>query len=152
MQNSNNDQLPIPKFTIFTATRSFGNGSNRVKASVLVIETAEKDAQYLKTLLNYGYENNFLTHGIFVPTGIHLTTSPEIYKGLLRKQNEFVKLLLVLPIKGISEDAMLQDINIEGTITTVREYIMSHEGIKGLERTSQTEETGKWFLLYPFKS
>ena len=35
-ESSNNDQLPIPKFTIFTATRSFGNGSNRVKASVLV--------------------------------------------------------------------------------------------------------------------
>ena len=43
---------------------------------------------------------------------------------------------------------MLQDIDIEGTITTVGEYIMSHEGIKGLERTSQTEEIGKWFLLY----
>eukprot|EP00957_Ditylum_brightwellii_P187683 14291339-Ditylum_brightwellii.AAC.1 len=36
--------LPIPKFTLFTATRRFGYGENKVEAAVIVIETADKDA------------------------------------------------------------------------------------------------------------
>ena len=82
--------------------------------------------------MNFGYENNFIRHGIFVPTGIHLTTSPTTYKG---NQNEFVKSLLVLQIEGILEDAIMQDIQIEGMVTTVEEFIMAHKGITGLERT-----------------
>eukprot|EP00957_Ditylum_brightwellii_P207323 15352472-Ditylum_brightwellii.AAC.1 len=42
----------------------------------------------------------------------------------------------------------MQDIQIDGTVTTVGEYIMAHNGIKGLERTRQTKELGKLFILY----
>eukprot|EP00957_Ditylum_brightwellii_P139137 10605822-Ditylum_brightwellii.AAC.1 len=70
-----------------------------MEAAVIVIETADKDAQYLKTLLNFGYKNKYLVHGIFVPTGIHLATNPAVYKGLLRQQNTFVNSLLVLAIE-----------------------------------------------------
>eukprot|EP00957_Ditylum_brightwellii_P118428 9032422-Ditylum_brightwellii.AAC.1 len=99
-----------------------------------------KNAQYLKTLMNFGYENKFIQHVIFVHTGIHLTTSLATYKGLLRKQNEIVKSLLVLPIEGMSENAIMQDITIEGMVTTVGEYIMAYNGIKGLKRTRKMEE------------
>eukprot|EP00957_Ditylum_brightwellii_P190136 14473753-Ditylum_brightwellii.AAC.1 len=33
-------------------------------------------------------------------------------------------------------------------VTTVGEFIMAHKGITWLERTRQTEEIGKWYLLY----
>ena len=141
-------ELPIPKFTLFTATRKFGYGENKVEAAVIVIESADKDAQYLKTILNFGYENKYLVHGIFVPTGIHLTTNPAVYKGLLRQQNTFVNSLLVLAIEGLSEEATMQDIEIDGKVTNIGEYIMAHAGIVGLERTGRTSEIGKWFLLY----
>jgi molecular chaperone GrpE (heat shock protein) len=140
--------LPIPKFTLFTATRRFGYGENKVEAAVIVIETADKDAQYLKTILNFGYENKYLVHGIFVPTGIHLTTNPAVYKGLLRQQNNFVNSLLVLAIEGLSEEATMQEIEIDGKVTNIGEYIMAHTGMVGLERTGRTSEIGKWFLLY----
>ena len=42
----------------------------------------------------------------------------------------------------------MQDIQIEGMVTTVGEFIMLHKGIIGLEQTRQTEEIGKWFILY----
>eukprot|EP00957_Ditylum_brightwellii_P020134 1518355-Ditylum_brightwellii.AAC.1 len=48
----------------------------------------------------------------------------------------------------MSENATMQDIQIEGMVTTVGEYIMVHNGITGLERTRQMEEIGKWFNLY----
>ena len=140
--------LPIPKFILFTATRRFGYGENKVEASVKVIETADKDAQYLKMLLNFGYENKYLVLGIFVPTGIHLTTNPAVYKGLLRQQNTFVNSLLILAIEGLSEAATMQDIKIDGKVTNIGKYIMAQAGIVGLERTGRTSEIGKWFLLY----
>eukprot|EP00957_Ditylum_brightwellii_P087683 6676761-Ditylum_brightwellii.AAC.1 len=42
----------------------------------------------------------------------------------------------------------MQDIQIEGMVTTEGELIMSHKGFTGLERTQQTEEIGKWCILY----
>eukprot|EP00957_Ditylum_brightwellii_P137139 10456370-Ditylum_brightwellii.AAC.1 len=42
----------------------------------------------------------------------------------------------------------MQDIQLEGMVTTVGEYIMVHNGITGLKRTRQTEELGKWFISY----
>eukprot|EP00957_Ditylum_brightwellii_P103892 7914603-Ditylum_brightwellii.AAC.1 len=59
-ETTGNETLPISKFTLFTATRRFGYGENKVEAPVIVIETADKDAQYLKTLLNFGYKNKYL--------------------------------------------------------------------------------------------
>ena len=83
-----------------------------------------------------------------MPTGIHLTTNPAVYKGLLRQQNTFVNSLLVLAIEGLSEEATMQDIEIDGKVTNIGEYIMAHAGIVGLERTGRTSEIGKWFILY----
>eukprot|EP00957_Ditylum_brightwellii_P114777 8752330-Ditylum_brightwellii.AAC.1 len=51
-------------------------------------------------------------------------------------------------MEGISENAIIQDVHIEGMVTTVGKYIMTHNGIAGLERTRQTEEICRWFLLY----
>eukprot|EP00957_Ditylum_brightwellii_P155707 11854212-Ditylum_brightwellii.AAC.1 len=59
-----------------------------------------------------------------------------------------MKSLLVLPIEGMSKNAIMQGVQIEGMMTTVGEYIMAHSGITGLERTRQIEEIGKWFILY----
>eukprot|EP00957_Ditylum_brightwellii_P050701 3844084-Ditylum_brightwellii.AAC.1 len=42
----------------------------------------------------------------------------------------------------------MQDIQIEGMVTTVGVYIMAYNGITGLERTRQMEEICKWFILY----
>eukprot|EP00957_Ditylum_brightwellii_P104116 7931389-Ditylum_brightwellii.AAC.1 len=55
----------------------FGNREGKVEMSALIIEWAEKDRQYLKMLLNQGYDNGNIQHGTFVPTGIHLTASPD---------------------------------------------------------------------------
>eukprot|EP00957_Ditylum_brightwellii_P007724 583706-Ditylum_brightwellii.AAC.1 len=75
-----NQKLPIPKFTIHMAMQHFGNSKSKVETSALVIELAEKDAQHLKTLLNQGYKNGDIQCGTVVPTGIHLTTSPDTYE------------------------------------------------------------------------
>eukprot|EP00957_Ditylum_brightwellii_P013715 1034270-Ditylum_brightwellii.AAC.1 len=42
----------------------------------------------------------------------------------------------------------MQDIQIEGMVTTVEEYIMAHNGITGLERMQQMEEISKWLVFY----
>eukprot|EP00957_Ditylum_brightwellii_P121055 9233712-Ditylum_brightwellii.AAC.1 len=48
----------------------------------------------------------------------------------------------------MSKNAIMQDIQIKGIVTTVGEYIMTHNGITRLERTRQMEEISKWFILY----
>ena len=93
-----------------------------------------------------------IQHGTFVPAGIHLTTSPDTNKGLLCRQNQFIKSLISLSIERLLENEIYQDIMIENTVTNIGEYIMSHKGIKALERTNKTDEIGKWFLLYTHKA
>eukprot|EP00957_Ditylum_brightwellii_P007113 539964-Ditylum_brightwellii.AAC.1 len=83
-----------------------------------------------------------------MPTGIHLTTSPDTYKGLLRHQNASINSITVLSIKGLSENAIHQEIMVDEKQTNIGKYIMVHKGIKALEQTHKTEELGKWFLLY----
>eukprot|EP00957_Ditylum_brightwellii_P028414 2145419-Ditylum_brightwellii.AAC.1 len=68
---------------IQTATRKFGNGAQRVESSVLNLKSVATDAVYLKIMLNFGYEHGHIMHGTFVPTGIHLTAGPEVYKVLM---------------------------------------------------------------------
>eukprot|EP00957_Ditylum_brightwellii_P152882 11636781-Ditylum_brightwellii.AAC.1 len=141
-------KLLILKFTIHIVTGHFGNRKGKVKTSALVIETAEKYAQYLKTLLIQGYENRDIQNGTSVPTEIHQTASPTTYKGLLCRKNVFTNSLNVLSIKGLSEAAIYQEITINKKITNIGKYIMAHNCIKALEHTNKIEKIGKWFLLY----
>eukprot|EP00957_Ditylum_brightwellii_P143705 10948360-Ditylum_brightwellii.AAC.1 len=74
------------------------------------------------SLLNYGYEHGYIAHGTFVPTGIHLTVSPDIYKALLCCQNNFLNGVSVFPIEEIIQSSIWQDIEIENTVSTLGEY------------------------------
>eukprot|EP00957_Ditylum_brightwellii_P124767 9510328-Ditylum_brightwellii.AAC.1 len=87
-------------------------------------------------------------HGTFVSTGIHPTAGPEVYKALLHQQNTYLNNILVLPVEGISQDAIWQDIEIEEQLTTLGNYILSHNSIEAIERTNKTDTDGKWFLIY----
>eukprot|EP00957_Ditylum_brightwellii_P022360 1686989-Ditylum_brightwellii.AAC.2 len=106
-------ELPIPTFTIHTATRKFGNGNQWVESSTLSIESAAKDAGYLKTLLNFGHKHRYNALGTFVPTDIHLTAGPEVYKGLLHSQNDYLQTTSALPVEGITHSAIWQEITID---------------------------------------
>eukprot|EP00957_Ditylum_brightwellii_P151861 11564024-Ditylum_brightwellii.AAC.1 len=80
----------MPKFKLQQGTKKYGNGTQRVKTPVIIIKNALQDAPYLKTLLNYRYEEGQITMGTFVPSGIHLTANVTMYKGLLRRQNSYL--------------------------------------------------------------
>eukprot|EP00957_Ditylum_brightwellii_P200462 15282059-Ditylum_brightwellii.AAC.1 len=142
------NEIPVPKFTIQTATRKFGYGAQQVESSILNLKSVATDAAYLKALLNFGYEHSHITYGTFVPTGIHLTAGTEVYKALLKGQNAYLNSILVLPVESISQDPIWQDIEIEGRLTTLGDYIIAHDGIEAIERTNKTETEGKRFLIY----
>eukprot|EP00957_Ditylum_brightwellii_P171567 13061929-Ditylum_brightwellii.AAC.1 len=137
------NEIPVPKLTIQTATRKFDNGSHRVELSVLNLGSMAMDAVYLKTLLNFGYEHGHIIHGTFVPTGIHLTTGTKVYKELLRRKNACLNSILVLMVEDISQDAIWQDVETKERLTTIGDYIFAHNGIEAIKRTNKTETDEK---------
>eukprot|EP00957_Ditylum_brightwellii_P208492 15357717-Ditylum_brightwellii.AAC.1 len=101
------------------------------------MKSSEKDAQYLKMLLNQGYNNNDIQHGTYVPTRIHLMASTDSYKGLLRHQSAFKHSITVLSIEGLSEATIYQKITVDEKTTDISEYIMAFNGRKVLEQKTK---------------
>eukprot|EP00957_Ditylum_brightwellii_P093245 7100611-Ditylum_brightwellii.AAC.1 len=48
----------MPKFKPQQGTKKYDDGTQHVKAPVIIIKSTLQDAPYLKTLLNYGYETD----------------------------------------------------------------------------------------------
>eukprot|EP00957_Ditylum_brightwellii_P201536 15326110-Ditylum_brightwellii.AAC.1 len=124
---------PIPNFLLLTTKRKFGNG-------------LAKDAAYLKALLSQQYKNTTLRYGFFVPSGTHLVTSATEFKELLRRQNTFTKKMKVMPIEGISQDTIYDQMVIDGTMQDLKTYLTWENnpyGINRVEGTNKTDELGK---------
>ena len=74
----------LPFFTLKHTTRKIKD----VSANVLNLISAKKDAELLKMLFFKAGEE-FAQNWIFVPTGLHLLTSPGLVKAYLWQQNEY---------------------------------------------------------------
>ena len=127
-------------FTLKHTTRKMQD----VSANVLNVISAKKDAELLKMLFSKAGET-FAQKWIFVPTGIHLLTSPGLVKAYLRQQNEYCATIKSIAVDGITEKAMMSG----GTNgTSLKQEIRTNcQGLESIEKTSQMNQRGRWFLI-----
>ena len=141
----------VPEFYLHTGQRSFGGGENRVQTDCLIIQCAESDAQYMKSLLSSIYENinDKFAQGMFVPAGIHLIESPAVLCSLLRRHNKYLQQTTAIPIFGLKVEAFDAVVTLDsGEIMDISEYISRFlPCIEKFEQTNKTESEGKWFIL-----
>ena len=126
---------PLPPFYTHVNTRKFG----KVSAEVLTVTCAADDALYLKKILSTMAEQNQIRRGKFIPTGLHLITGPATVVNLLRNQNSYMDKLTVIPIEGIKSSVMDSGLS--------KRIMLDNKGILSIERTSTTDEKGKWFVI-----
>eukprot|EP00957_Ditylum_brightwellii_P193527 14737184-Ditylum_brightwellii.AAC.1 len=89
------DKNPVLDFVLETTQRKFANGIGCVETTVIAVECAAKDAACLKLLLTKTYEHGDPTYGEFIPTSS----------------------TLAVPVVGISEEAMWENIELNGETT-----------------------------------
>ena len=130
----------LPFFTLKHTTRKMQD----VSANVLNVISAKKDAELLKMLFSKAGEE-FAQKWIFVPTGIHLLTSPGLVKAYLRQQNEYCSNIKSIAVDGITETAMLSG----GTngISIEQEIRNNCQGLESAEQPSQMNQRGRWFII-----
>ena len=113
-QNPAADTTNVPFFTLKALMWKMRD----VSANVYNIISAKKDAELLKMLLSKLGEGENTPRWIFVPTGLHLISSPALVKASLRHQNEYIDSVTAIPVEGITEPMMKQgDANNEERIS-----------------------------------
>ena len=129
-QNPNADTTNVPFFTLKVSMRKMRD----VSSNVYNIISAKKDAELLKMLLSKLGEGANTPRWIFIPTGLHLISSPALVKASLRHQNEYVESLTAIPVEGITETMMKQgDMN---NAPVEKQLFSNCPGIESIERTS----------------
>jgi hypothetical protein len=85
--------------------------------------------------------------GIFFPYYAK-RSRPELFDSLMKKQNAEMNAVSAIPIFGLSENALRQEITSNaGTTKTTNQWIKEHANIKKIERTASSDDIGKFMLV-----
>eukprot|EP00957_Ditylum_brightwellii_P081318 6185834-Ditylum_brightwellii.AAC.1 len=66
-----------PNFFLLIQKTQWGQPPGSVEATVVVIQSTAKDAQYLKTLILEAYRTGMNKEGVFVPQGLYMTVGKD---------------------------------------------------------------------------
>jgi hypothetical protein len=114
---------------------------------VLKFWCAEKDGLYLKSLLLHAWASTKL-QGQFIPAKAWLLTSRDAYRNLLRIHNAYIEETTVITIERIHPTVANKSITVASKTMSIKEYILQKtQLIESMERTSNSEEKGKWFFI-----
>ena len=131
------NELLIPAFDIYHKTVEKGNGSNRISTTDFDIRYNPKDSFLLKTLLarcSEDHINNFA----FILYGLLQMTNVETYRRNNIFQNNYIALMVIIPIYGVTKTAMTDK---------VEEKLLQVAGISGVEDTHLYLDKGKWIVI-----
>lgn len=138
----------VPRFSLQSEQRAFGNGANRVYVECLAIVTTIADANVLKRRFSELYHDQKMP-GVWCPVGIHLKEGPEKYLKLLRKHKNFVKDISHVSVFGIwSESLKEKRTTSTGRTLSLIEYIKASTGAIDVARISRSTDLGKFNLIF----
>ena len=86
------------------------------------------------------------------PLWVGQSVGAEVYKKMLRMQNEFLANFRMVPVFGITPKALKHVFNAfddddNERQTTVENYILGRNYVRGIETTNRAEDLGKFFLI-----
>jgi hypothetical protein len=146
------DIQPDIKLEVNTRTIGYGNGDTRIKTEAFEIRVPIEIRLEIKEIMTRLGSKNLIPAGVFVPYGLAQTVGVEVYKKLLRMQNEYLTNFRIIPVFGITPQALQHVIQIEHNNTplrsmTLQHFILSTSSVLGLETTNRAADLGKLFLI-----
>jgi hypothetical protein len=145
-------QRPDIKLEVVARNIGYGNGPGRIKTDAFEIRVPLEIRLEIKEILTRLGSKEKIPDGRFIPYGLVQTAGAEVYKNMLRMQNQFLEDFRMIPIFGIIPTALEHIINVDFTDGTkhnlpVREFLLMQEGIKRIETTNRSDDLGKHFLI-----
>ena len=139
---------PDIKLKVISRAIGYGNGEGRIKTEAFEIRV-RKDIKEILTRLG---NNGGIPTGRYIPYGLVQTVGAEVYKKMLRLQNDYLTNFRLIPLFGICPKALTHQITIdynEGPPhqTSVQDFILSKSCIHAMETTNRAEDLGKIFLI-----
>ena len=141
------------KLEIVTRTIGFGNGAGRLKTDAYEVCVPLAIRLEIKEILIRLGSKDLIPDGRFIPYGLAQTAGTEVYKNMLRLQNIYLGDFRLVPVFGLTHQALDHVINVDFTEDgnqrpmTVREFILMQPGIKRIESTNRSDDLGKQFLI-----
>jgi hypothetical protein len=135
---------PEIKVEAVTRTIGYGNGDGRIKTEAFELRVPLEIRLDIKEILTRLGNKNAVPEGRFIPYGLVQTVGAEVYKKMLRLQNDFLTNFRMIPVFGITPQALQHIFNTfeeDGTERqmTVQNFILSKECIHGIENHKSSQ-------------
>ena len=134
----------VTDFVLYHDKKSFGAGPKRVSATVIHIQCKREDSTDLKDMV---MQYAKVMPAPFVPVGYHLSESPARMLEMLNGHNKWVNKRRIIDVVGLTEEMMESRMYDASEQCTVKEYIRDILKLDQVERTSRTNDLGKWVLI-----
>ena len=138
---------PVPKFTLFSAKRSYNRDGDRVTTEVLNVRCATEDRRWLAHLLiriSTQADQTDVKGMKFIPQNSLQYTS---YVSQINCQISYLESCYNIPILGISGQAEKSLVPFDKGQIPLGEYILHMTNALSLEPTNRTWDLGKHFLI-----
>jgi hypothetical protein len=147
-------ELKAPDIKVEAMSRmiGYGNRDAHIKTEAFEIRVPLEICIEIKEIMTRLGTKNTIPKGRFIPYGLVQTVGAEVYKKMLRMQNDFLTDFRLVPVFGIAPQALKHTIKVEFDDSTerhmtVKEFILAKDCIKGLETTNRADDLGKHFLI-----
>jgi hypothetical protein len=142
---------PIIKLEVVARTIGFGNGANRITTEAFEIRVPIEIRIEIKEIVTRLGTKNQIPNGRFIPYGLAQTVGAEVHKNMLRLQNDFLANFRLVPVFGITPNALKHVIAIHTDAgaqqMTLQAFILAQGSIRGIETTNRAADLGKVFLI-----
>jgi hypothetical protein len=129
----------------------YGNGDSRIKTEAFEIRVPLEIRLDIKEILNRLGNKDLFPSGRFIPYGLVQTVGAEVYKKILRMQNDFLTNFRMIPVFGITPQALKHVFNtfdeagIERQMT-VQNFILSKSCVHGIELPTEPPTLGNFSI------
>jgi hypothetical protein len=144
---------PDIKLDTINCTTRYGNGGSRIKPEAFELRVLlEIRLEIIKAILTRLGNKNMVPAGRFIPYELVQTIRADVYKNMLRMQNEFLTNYQTIPVFGIAAQAFKHVFNTfdddgHERQTTAHNYIVANDSIQGIEFTNRAANLDKLFIL-----
>ena len=131
------------KLDSYPRVEGFGNGTGRVTMDVIAVITHPLYNLSIKDAIVRASKLKKI-NVIFIPQGMSKTMSADHYKNLLKSNTQYLEKIRSVVILGITPKTMEKK---EEEEKTLRKKIMEIEGVNSVERTSRSNDLGKYHIV-----
>ena len=135
----------LPRVYVHARLIHWGSGANRVSTNAICLVCPKPVGLLMKTLMVTTDPSLLPYH--FIPAGMAQMTSPELYRNLLIKNNDFQNSVQGIPVTSLARTCMDLEYNSPDGDMPVRLWFLQHSGIIGVEPTASTDTDGRWLFI-----